>query len=111
MAKHEDSQADIRLWSDFLGRSQRVRSSSSASETQTRASFEDESATVDEILADYRSKEAQRRKSSVNEVPVTATTSPKPQWKTQHGRPVHTLLDRAGEIFGDMMDGKEWRRT
>jgi len=113
MAKHEDSQADIRLWSDFLGRSQRVgvRSSSSASEMQTRASFEDEGATVDEILAEYRSKEAQRRKSSVDEVPATATTSPKLQWETQHVQPGHALLNRVGGIFGDMMDGKGWRRT
>jgi len=109
-AKHEDSQADIRLWSDFLGRSQRVRSASSASETLTQASFQDEGATVDELLAEYRSKEAERRKNSVG-VPATATASSKPESKTQYGQPIHALLNRVGGIFGDMMDGEGWRRT
>lgn len=108
ITQHTDSQADFKLWSDFIGRSQRVRSASSGSEAPARASIEDENGNVDEILASYRSKEAARMKSNSSNVERPETV---PGWKTEHGEPVRTVFNRVGGILGNLMDGKGWRRT
>lgn len=111
---HAESQADFKLWSDFLGRSEsmnkrtRTTSSSSAIPDRIRGELDDE-ATVDTILADYRSKEAQRRKSTTSEIERNNAASE--GRKTAHGAPPTALLDRVGGFFGNLMDGRGWRRN
>jgi hypothetical protein len=65
-------------------------------------------ATVDSILADYHAKEARRRSSAASE---TAQNVPSEGFKTQHGYTPGAVLNRVGSFFGNMMDGKGWRRS
>lgn len=64
-------------------------------------------ATVDTILADYHAKEAGRRSSTASE---TAKNVPSEGYKTRHGYTPGAMLNRMGSFFGNMMDGKGWRR-
>lgn len=99
---------------DFFGRSSSIiehaRTSTSASFEPARASSElEEEATVDSILADYRSREAERRKSNASS--IEKINVPSQAWKTAHGVPHRALLNRIGGIFGDMIDRKGWRKS
>ena len=67
-----------------------------------------EEATVDTILADYHAKEAQRRSSTASEI---SKNVPSPGWKTQHGETPRAMLNRIGGFFGNIIDGKGWRRS
>jgi hypothetical protein len=68
----------------------------------------DEEATVDSILADYHAKEAKRRASNASEL---SKNVPSAGWKTQHGETPKAMLNRIGEFFGNIVDGKGWRRN